>query len=223
MSLHSAEYVIWLVAAGLQAGLLVALWKRRLWARYPFFSAYAALQVLSATLLFLLGHDSVSSSLTIYWLSSAVSVVLLVGILRELLTHAFEFTPRLQDLGSILCRWSSAVIVLAVIAGLIHARQPTISANFQNGVLFAQASTRSILFVLLLFLLPASRYLKLSRGGLGFGIGLGLTLFFVVDMMAATLASYQGQFPGRLYHEIDGLGYVASCLIWLGYAIFRFN
>ncbi len=220
MSIHVSEYAVWLVVPMLQTVLLFVLWKRALYRRLPFFFSYIGLQVLSIVFLFVIGRHLPSFAAGVYWIASVSSVLLLIGVLGEVLDNIFRIEPGLTDLGTILFRWSAIVIVLAAVIGVVKTGHFTLLEAVGKGVLFAEASIRSILFVFLVFVLLAIRYLNLTRQRMEFGVVLGFGLFALADMIAATLMAHRPLFYAPLYREIDGIACVASCIAWLGFASF---
>jgi hypothetical protein len=76
MHYRLADYVLWLLTPSLQAGVLLAMYRRGLTRRYPFFPAYTMLQVASAVILAFLAATSYTGYYHAYYWNLAFSVVI---------------------------------------------------------------------------------------------------------------------------------------------------
>jgi hypothetical protein len=223
MHLRLADYVLWFATPLIQAGVLVAMFRRGLHKEYPFFFNYTILQVVSVPVLAILMYKSYAVYYYAYWVNTALSVLISFAVLQEIFKDAFKPYENLRDLSLILFRWCALVVLLV---GVMWAINTGHAADANNGpgtvtemMMLADRSLRLMQCGLVFFLILFSSYLGLSHRSLLFGISLGFGLFAAVNMLVATAVSHHGVLTSAALSRINGVAYLVSVLIWFGYAL----
>src|SRR5215471_19483649 len=120
MHLRLADYVLWFATPLLQAGVLLAMFRRGLHKEYPFFFNYTVLQVISVPVLAILMFESYTVYYYAYWVNMGLSVLISFAVLQEIFKDAFKPYENLRDLSLILFRWCSLVAMLVAVMWAIN-------------------------------------------------------------------------------------------------------
>src|SRR3979411_2609348 len=113
MSLRAVNYDVWILGIGLQAALALGLIGKKIWQKYPVFSAYVFFNLFGATLTYAVFRNR-SLYFYTFWVCEAVGIVLGLGVVREIFTNVFSPHPALRKLAAIIFR--AAVVLLMVLA-----------------------------------------------------------------------------------------------------------
>lgn len=217
MQLHRLDYVLWFFAPTLQLGILIAMYRRRLHREYPFFFNYTILQVLQATLLFLLDPHS-SIYFYTYWVFSGLGILVSLLVLLEIFKQAFRPYEALRDLSTILFRWSMLVVLLVAGMWALTANNPNPqTGEIISGCILAERTIRMMQCGLVFFLLLLSEYLGISRKHVLFGICLGFGIFASISLLVMTSASHHAFLKHSVLSVISAAAYDLAVVIWLGY------
>jgi hypothetical protein len=219
MHLRTLDYVLWFASPALQAGILVAMWRRSLHREYPFFFNYTILQVVSSVALFVIGLESYTAYYYAYYVSLALSLLLSFAVLQEIFKDAFRPYEALRDLSVILFRWSALVALLVGVMWAINASRKSDNGAVMDAILLADRSIRLMQCGLVFFLLLFSEYLGITRRSLVFGISLGFGFFAGINMLVATGAAHHGIVHKALLRQINSGAYLMAVAIWLGYSL----
>jgi hypothetical protein len=220
MHYRLADYVLWLLTPSLQAGVLLAMYRRGLNRRYPLFLAYTMLQVASAVILAFLAATSYTGYYYAYWCNLVLSIVISFFVLWEIVKRALR-RPRSKGvrLFPVLC----AVVLLIAALELCLTRGPLSGEFVTSSMMLSDRSLRLLQTVLFLVLIFFSKALRLSRKSITFGLALGFGLFAIVNILVATTLSQHGFLTSLALSKINSVAYVIAALIWLGYVIFGFE
>lgn len=219
MHLRLADYVLWFATPLIQAGVLVAMFRRGLQREYPFFFNYTLLQVISVPVLAILMYRSYSLYYYAYYVNLGLSVILSFAVLQEIFKDAFRPYENLRDLSLILFRWCALVVLLVGVMWAINAGHTADNGVVTDVMLLADRSVRLMQCGLVFFLILFSSYLGLPHRSLLFGISLGFGFFAAVNMLVATAASHRGVLSSTALSRINGVAYLAAVFIWLGYTM----
>jgi len=212
---QTASQVLWCAHPVLQSVLAIVLWRRKLYKQFPVFFTYILAQIATFALIFPWRHNY-EWYFWSYWLGAAVSAVLGFKVIHEVFLDVFRSYHSLKDLGTIVFRWAGTVMLM-VSAVVAFSNAPKYGL-IMHAVTTLQSSVRFVQFGLVVFLLPFSRFLGVSRRQHSFGIALGFGLFATVELVLLALNS------GGLLHQhsvnlIDMTMFNVAILIWLGYAL----
>jgi hypothetical protein len=220
MHLRLADYVLWFATPLIQAGVLVAMFRRGLHKEYPFFFNYTILQVVSVPILAVLMYRSYAVYYYAYYVNVGLSVLLSFAVLQEIFKDAFRPYENLRDLSLILFRWCALVVLLVGVMWAINTgHQSDINGTVTDAMMLADRSLRLMQCGLVFFLILFSSYLGLPHRSLLFGISLGFGFFAAVNMLVATAVSHHGVLTSAALSRINGIAYLVSVFIWLGYTM----
>jgi hypothetical protein len=216
MSLRAVIYDVWILGIGLQASLALVLIGKKIWQKYPVFSAYVFFNLFGATLTYAVFR---SRSLYFYtfWMCEAVGIVLGLGVVREIFTNVFSPHPALRKLATLIFR--VAVVLLVVLAcGVIYAQSGN-ARGISNGVLLAAEAARVVEVGLTMFLFLSSSAFGLHWRQNIFGMALGLGMLGAVELVTVTLMSHVSAATAQMFNLAHGISFSTSLLIWLGYLL----
>lgn len=211
-------FALWMAHPVLQAGIAFVMLRRGLFRRFKFFFAYIVTQALIFSLIFpsYLRHNY-WAYFYLYWFSNAVSAVLGFQVIHEVFLDVFRPFHTLRDLGTVLFRWASLVMLMAagVVAASTDAKE---ILPWMQAIITTQRCVRIVQVGIVLLLLIFARYLGVSRKQQSFGIALGFGSFALLEL--ALLSSWAGGHLGSLTMSLVNMAaYNSSLLIWFGYAL----
>jgi hypothetical protein len=221
MHFRTLDFALWLTTPLLQAGVLVAMFRRGLHKDYPWFFNYTILQVVSVPILAGLMLWSYTAYYYAYYGNLALSILLSFAVLQEIFKDAFRPYENLRDLSIILFRWSALVVFLVAVMWAINAGHSPNGVN-DNGtitdvMMLGDRSLRLMQCGLVFFLLLFNEYLGIPHRSLLFGISLGFGLFAAVNMLVATAVSHNGVLSKVVLSRLNSFAYLTAVIIWLGY------
>jgi len=220
MHLRLADYVLWFATPIIQAGVLVAMFRRGLQKEYPYFFNYTILQVISVPVLAILMSRSYTAYYYAYYVNLGLSVFLSFGVLQEIFKDAFRPYENLRDLSLILFRWCALVVLLVGVMWAINTGHGSEGyGGVTDAMMLAERSVRLMQCGLVFFLILFSSYLGLPHRSLLFGISLGFGFFAAVNMLVTTAASHHQVLSAASLSRINGVAYMVSVCIWLGYTM----
>lgn len=210
-------YLSWLVGPALQIALLALMVRRSLHTSFPRFFSYILFQTIKSGILFVVFRYYQDSYFDAYWTGSAISVVLAVTVMDELLHNIFEEYGGIQNLGAIIFRWACALLMLLATVGAVT-RQETGVDRVVDAVLTFDRSLRLMecgLFVLLMLLCRSLRNCWRQRA---FGIALGFGIFASVEVILVSVVMKYGHGAEDLVSIIKSSAYNAVTVLWILYA-----
>ena len=217
MVFSSIDYILWLAAPFLQAGVLVMLLRRGLCKKYPYFSAYIVLQIVGFGLLLIAQHSSATYAYG-YWALNGLSIFISLAIFWEIFRDVFRPYEALGNFSTLLFGWfASMFVLLGCMWALTSTPTESSSAN-----IFGELANRSIRLMqcgLGFFVLLVGKYLGVSRRHILYGIALGFGLFTSTNILMSrpTVA------PASFYWRINVAACDLAVLIWLLYAALGTN
>jgi hypothetical protein len=218
MSISTLSYVLWMAAPFLQLLILGFMVRRKIRTEFPFFFTYTVFQVLSFAVLFAIFHFSPSNYFYAYWTSSALGVMLAFAVIHEVFCYAIRPYVGLRDLGNLLFRWATFLLVL--IGGMlaISAAGMT-SKQLYSAIIDAERAVRLMQCGLLLFIFVCSSYLGLTWRNFASGIALGYGIFAATDLVMFSLRAQLGPAWNSKLSVITTAAYNLSVLTWFAYTL----
>jgi hypothetical protein len=210
-------YVSWFAGPLLQITLSVFMVRRGFHKMFPRFFTYILFQTLKSTCLFIaFRYSSNEIYFDAYWTGNAISVLLTVAVMDEILRNLFKEYGGVQIVGTTIFRWSCGLLlVLAILSALSNrdgAADTVVAAvfGFERGVRVMQVG-----FFLLLMLL--SRALKNCWRQPVFGIALGFGVFASVELILVSFVLARGNIHGAKISLIKSMAFNLVTLVWTGY------
>jgi hypothetical protein len=218
-------HCFWFARIALHTGLLVVIIRRRFYQQFPIFSLYTGWAVLKSTTLLTMNYAPFVTGNQYYGafvVGRVGEVALSFGAIYEILWHVFRDYPALRDLGVVLFRWST--VLLLFIAMAIAWLAPAAGNPYSMSVFYVLERTANILLSgLLVFLFLFSRYFRLSWRNCAVGIALGLGVFATVNMATSAIRSQLEPIAANLTTDILTLivegTYLCCVLIWAAYLL----
>lgn len=195
MTAHRLLYTyLWIAPHALQMALAVMMVRRKLVREFPAFFVYTVYEVLQFVVLFAMhGIDAVSAeAYTVAWLAGgAVSIALRFAIVYEIFDHVFSSYPTLKELGVVIFRWATAVLMIVAVVLVGYST----GGEIDRATIAISIVDRAVSVVqcgLLVLLLLLSRFLSFSWRSYAFGIALGLGFFASVELATSAIRTELG-------------------------------
>jgi hypothetical protein len=217
-SLQPLFYYLWCAPHILLAVILVLVIRRRLYKQFPSFLLYTAFELFQFTVL--LAVFIYAKSLAderyrgAFSLGTAISTVVRFGVIYEIFAEVFRNYNALSELGSVLFRWTTIILLLigVALAGT-HGSGPD---GFLVMVSILNRTVSLMQCGLLMFLFLFARYFALSWRNHAFGIALGFGILASVDLANSAIRSQIA--VGSYLLDILGMAAYHVCvLIWIFY------
>src|SRR2546422_6015675 len=209
-------YALWLVAPALQSAIGYRMWIRRLYRDYPVFFAYTINHMLSFLVLFYCYQLGVRDVYRHAYLGcEAVDAVLKFGVICELFSQVFRQYEGIRQLGSVLLRWASVILVLIAVM-VAASTSGSDSDRFLAGFYAMERSVEIVQGGLLFLLFVLSSFLGLQWRRHTLGIALGFGVLSSVHLATFTLRAQLGMASQDILSLISNAGYDCAVLVWLG-------
>jgi len=209
-------YVIWLVGPVLQITLLVLMIQRRLHVVFPRFFSYIVFQVVKSGVLFGIYRYYHQNYFDAYWTGNAISVLLSVTVMDEILHSLLESYGSIQRLTSLIFRWSCGLLLLLSIVNAFSTQQSS-SDRVISIVLAFDRSVRVMQCGLFFLLLVLTRLLRNCWRQNVFGIALGFGLFASIELILVTFVMQFGDRGAAVISLIKSAAYNGVTLLWVMY------
>jgi len=209
-------YLSWLAGPALEIALLACMIHRKLHPVFPRFFSYIIFQVLKSGILFLTYRYYEQGYFDAYWTGNAISVILAVTVMDEILQHVFKEYGGAQNLGSVIFRWACGLLfLLAVVTAFTNQqgsadRVVAVVLTFDRSVRVMQCG----LFCLLMIL---CRMLRNCWRQQVFGIALGFGVFASIEMILVSVAMRYGGVAGPTISLVKSTAYNIVTILWIGY------
>jgi hypothetical protein len=189
---------------------------RKLHRIFPRFFFYIIFQILKSGILFLTYRYYEQAYFDAYWTGSAISVMLTVTVMDEILLQVFKEYGGSQNLGAVIFRWACGLLLLLAIVTAITGQQDS-ADRVVSVVLSFDRSVRVMQCGLFCLLMILCRLLKNCWRQQVFGIALGFGVFASVEMILVSLAMNYGGSVGPTISLVKSLAYSAVIVLWIGY------
>ena len=210
-------YLSWVAGPLLEIALLACMVRRKLHPVFPRFFSYVAFQIAKSGVLFLTyRYCSEKSYFDAYWTGNAISVILAVAVMDEMLQHVFTEYGGAQNLGSVIFRWACGLLLVLAIVTAFTSQQGS-ADRVVAMVLTFDRSVRVMQCGLFCLLMILCRLLKNCWRQQVFGIALGFGVFASIEMILVSVAMRYGGAAGATIGLVTSLAYNAVTILWIGY------
>ena len=209
-------YLSWVAGPALEIGLLALMVRRRLHSVFPRFFSYIIFQILKSAILFLTYHYYEQGYFEAYWTGNAISVILAVAVMDEILQHVFKEYGGAQNLGSVIFRWACGLLLLLAIVTAFTSEQGS-ADRVVAVVLTFDRSIRVMQCGLFCLLMILCRLLKNCWRQQVFGIALGFGVFASIELILVSAAMRYGGSVGATISLAKSAAYDAVIILWIGY------
>jgi hypothetical protein len=213
-------YYLLFVPHLLMVGVVVAIYRRKLYRRHPIFFAYCLYEVVEFPVA-VFGIFSKAVSFDQYWFLYdgllCGSVLLRFGVIYELFSNLSTEYPSLRRFSKVLFR-GLLVVLLFIALGLVAFSWPGNPHILNRFITFVLDRAVNLLQLgLLLGLFGIAKFFGLSWRRHIFGITLGLAMYLSVQLIATAVQAEWGFL--KIFDYLTMATYHVSVLVWLLYVL----
>ena len=212
--MNGIMYVSWLVGPVLQITLLIFMIRRELQVVFPRFFSYIVLQLVKSGILFLIYRYNHENYFDAYWSGNAISVLLAVTVMDEILHNLLKQYGGIQSLTSIIFRWACGLLLLLSIVNAFSSQQ-TSADRVVSAVLAFDRSVRVMQCGLFFLLMILCRFLRNCWRQHVFGIALGFGIFASIELMLVSIVMHFGDAPVAILSLVKSAAYNGVTLLWI--------
>lgn len=209
-------YVSWFVGPVLQLTLLVFMVRRKLYPVFPRFFSYVVFQIVKTGILLGIYRYGQENYFDAYWAGNAISVLLSVMVMDEILHNLLKQYGGIQRLSTLIFRWSCGLLLLLSIVTAFSTQQ-TGSDRVISMVLAFDRSVRFMQCGLFFLLLILCRLLRNCWRQHVFGIAVGFGIFASIELILVSIVMHFGEGQGAIISLMKSAGYNAVTLLWVLY------
>lgn len=214
--MNGIMYVSWVVGPALQITLLIFMIRRKLRMVFPRFFSYIVFQIVKSGILFLTYRYYQESYFDAYWSGNAISVLLAVTVMDEILHNLLKQYGGIQSLTSLIFRWACGLLLLLSIVNALSSQQ-TSADRVVSAVLAFDRSVRVMQCGLFFLLMILCRLLKNCWRQHEFGIALGFGIFASIELMLVSIVMHFGDSPAAILSLVKSAAYNGVTLLWIMY------
>lgn len=214
--MNSGMYVSWLVGPALQITLLIFMMQRKLHVVFPRFFSYIAFQIVKSGILFVIYRASRENYFDAYWTGNAISVLLAVAVMDEILRNLLQEYGGIQTLTSLVFRWSCGLMLVLAIVSAFSIQQ-TGADRVVSAVLAFDRTVRVTQCGLFFLLMILCRFLRNCWRQNVFGIALGFGIFASIELVLVSIVMHFGDGPVAIVSLVKSAAYNGVTLLWILY------
>ena len=216
MELKTLIHGLWYAQIAIQCVVACVLIAKRVWEKFPSFSAYV-LVVTGTALLKLAVSGNGRVYFYTYWICEVIAIVLGLFVVREIFMNLFAPHRALRKLATLCFR--VAVVMLVIMGCVVIYVQSPGAQGITKTILIGEEATRVVEVGLIMFLFLASSAFGLHWRQNVFGIALGLGIFTAVELVALAMRLHFGSGTLPAFSIARILAFELSLLVWLGYML----
>ncbi len=209
-------YLTWVLGPVLQTVLLAFMIRRKLHTVFPRFFSYVVYQLVKSGVLFLIYRYRQENYFDAYWTGNAISVLLAVTVLDEILLNLLKQYGGIQSLASLIFRWACGLLLLLSIVSALSS-QETGAGRVVSAVLAFDRSVRLMQCGLCFLLLILCRFLRNCWQQHVFGIALGFGIFASIELIVVSILMHFGDGPAPVVSLVKSTAYNAITFLWILY------
>jgi len=209
-------YASWVAGPVLQITLLLFMFRRKWHVVFPRFFSYITFQIVKSGILFVVYRYSPDNYFDAYWAGNAISVLLGVAVMDEILQHLLKQYGGIQKLASVIFRWACGLLILLSIVNAFSTQQAS-ADRVVSAVLAFDRSERVMQCGLCILLMILCRLLRNCWRQPVFGIALGFGIFACIEMVLVSVVMYFGDGPAAIVSLTKSSAYNAITVLWIAY------
>ena len=214
--MNKIMYVSWILGPMLQITLLIFMIRRKQQVVFPRFFSYIVLQIVKSGILFLIYRYHQENYFDAYWSGNAISVLLAVTVMDEMLHNLLKQYGGIQSLASIIFRWACGLLLLLSIVNAFSSQQAS-ADKVVSAVLAFDRSVRVMQCGLFFLLMILCRFLRNCWRQHVFGIALGFGVFASIELMLVSIVMHFGDGPVAILSLVKSAAYNGVTLLWIMY------
>jgi hypothetical protein len=209
-------YATWLAGPVLQITLLFFMVRRKLHGVFPRFFTYIIYQIVKSAILFGVYRLYPDNYFDAYWAGNAISVLLGIVVMDEILQHLLKQYGGIQKSASVIFRWACGLLLLLSVVNAFSTEQ-TNADRVVSAVLSFDRSERLMQCGLCILLLVLCRLLKNCWRQHVFGIALGFGIFASIELVLVSVVMHFGDGAAATISLMKSSAYNAVTLLWIVY------
>jgi hypothetical protein len=209
-------YASWAAGPVLQIMLLLFMFHRKRHAVFPRFFSYIIFQIVKSGILFVVYRYSPDNYFGAYWSGNAISVLLGVAVMDEILQHLLKQYGGIQKFASVIFRWACGLLIVLSIVNAFSTQQAS-ADRLLSAVLAFDRSERVMQCGLCILLMILCRFLRNCWRQPVFGIALGFGVFACIEMVLVSVVMHFGNSPAAIVSLIKSSAYNAVTVLWIVY------
>jgi hypothetical protein len=219
-SLRLLFYYLWVAPHVLQVIILVLLFRRGIFSKFPVFTAYTAFSLCKFVALFIVSHfhNAQATYFKSYALAVGVYAALRFGIICEIFANVFANHAALHNVQKPLFRWTAVSFLIVAFSLAVYTNPSNTDLTWFNLHLL-ERSANIVLCGLLLSLFLFSSYLRLTWTRFVFGMALGLGILCSLELATTAMRAQVGYSAHVTLDLFDMAVYHCCVLIWLFYLL----
>jgi len=214
--MNKMVFVTWLLGPVLQTTLLAFMIRRKVHTVFPRFFSYVVFQLVKSGVLALIYRYRQENYFDAYWTGNAISVLLAVTVLDEILLNLLKQYGGIQSLASLIFRWACGLLLLLSVLNAFSS-QETSADRVVSAVLAFDRSVRLMQCGICFLLLILCRFLRNCWRQHVFGIALGFGIFASIELILVSILMNFGDGPAATVSLIKGTAYNAITFLWVLY------
>ena len=214
--MNKIMYVSWILGPMLQITLLIFMIRRKQQVVFPRFFSYIVLQIVKSGILFLIYRYHQENYFDAYWSGNAISVLLAVTVMDEMLHNLLKQYGGIQSLASIIFRWACGLLLLLSMVNAFSSQQAS-ADKVVSAVLAFDRSVRVMQCGLFFLLMILCRFLRNCWRQHVFGIALGFGVFASIELMLVSIVMHFGDGPVAILSLVKSAAYNGVTLLWIMY------
>lgn len=208
--------VSWLAGPVLQITLLIFMIQRKLHLVFPRFFSYIVFQIVKSGILYVTYRYYHDNYFDAYWTGNAISVLLSVTVMDEILHNLFTQYGGIQHLASIIFKWACGLLLLLSIVNAFSSQQ-TGADRVVSAVLAFDRSVRVMQCGLFFLLMILCRFLRNCWRQNVFGVALGFGIFASIELILVSIVMHFGDGSVAILSLIKSVAYNSVTLLWVMY------
>ena len=214
-------HYLWIAPHALQIIVAIVMVRRGLFREFPVFFAYTVFQIVEEGTLFVLDHSAAISGFQYWkasWVGLAIDVPLRFAIIYEIFSSVFENYPGIKQLGRVVFRGATVVLLFAAIVVVAQVPHET-KFHLLSGIHDLDLAVSIMQSGLLLLLVGFSSWFGISWRSFTYGVTVGLGIFRSVDLATESMRVWTGPVAGYAFDFVTMATYHCCVLIWLVYVL----
>jgi len=214
--MDAVMYLSWILGPVLLSALLFFMIQRKLRVVFPRFFSYIVFQIVKSGILFAVYRYDPKNYFDIYWTGNAISVLVAVVVMDEILHNLLKEYGGIESLASVIFRWACGLMLLLSIVSAFSSQQ-TNADRVVSAVLAFDRSVRVMQCGLFLLLMILCRLLRNCWRQQVFGIALGFGIFASIELILVSVVMHFGDAPAAIVSLMKSAAYNGVTLLWIEY------
>jgi hypothetical protein len=208
--------VVWLAGFALQILLLLTVFAKRVWKRFPFFAAYVILTFVENAAAYALSARP-NAYFLLYVVGETLSILVGISVVYEVFRHLFSSHRALSRLAANVFGVLTALFLIVGVA-VVYFHGPIGKSGMISAVMVLEEAARIVQVGLIMGLFVCSSAFGLHWRQQVFGVGLGLGTLLTVKLITVTMQPLMPA-AGGLLNLVWLISFDLCFLVWIGYLL----